>query len=46
MREGEQNGEVEKSRAYSVPMQLSLGMDAEIPIPDIAGRNEEPRPEV
>ena len=37
---GSTDGKVEKSLAYCVPMQLSLGMDPPIPVPDIAGRNK------
>ena len=34
------DGKVEKSLAYRVPMQLSLGMDPTISVSDIAGRNK------
>jgi len=41
MLEGEEeNGKVEKGRARCVSMQLSLGMDLAIPIPNIARENK------
>ena len=37
---GTTDGKVEKSLTYCVPMQLSLGMDPPISVPDITGRNK------